>query len=1034
MTDIVFDPYLFLRTPALSYEDYNEAALIKILDTDFFRSAIFFASESLYEALAAKQFNYHLLDEKVKFSLQKYFNRMCFRPTPFGMFSAFSSLAWSDSYDEPKTVLQDAHKVHINPDFQFTTELARKMERSGKFTDVRYFPNNSIYAIKGEKRYLTDRFDEKRKKTEYFVNSFEGNRVLNKLLIFSKEGKTRVDLINWLGDFVDERADAEAYVGDLIDGGLLISELYPNMTGPKYFGRVAEIAGRHQNDNEFAREILLYRQLLSELENGFAPGGHVITDSPLYSSFRGKFKSMFYVVMGKPVQGDLDKKYQDIIREGLFCLSKITGEGQPRALTNFASKFRARFEGQEVPLLLALDREAGVGYEGLEANLFNSELLEGVQLEPRSNATNFNWTPTHELFLSKLVSAKNNGPIEITAEDLKKLKDTDALKTPPSFSVIFRPYGEKVWIEQAGGCTATALLGRFSLFSEEVKAQTAHIAKVEEKTNPDVVFAEISCFNDEHAANINSNAGIRKYEIPIGVHSTYPPENVISLADLVVSVRNNRILLRSKKHSKMLVPRLSSAFNYNRSELTVFRFLCDLQSHGLKVNYGFDLRALLPGLNFYPRVEYGKCILYPATWILSQQDITEITGGPASGGFKKIAKKIGLQKYFGLTEGDNQLLFDRDDPAAIDLFIKTIRAKPHATLTEVFIDKRAQVCDQNGRAYVAQFIASLVAAAPVYIQQHEYSTSKKRGTLKRVYLPGDEWLYFKIYCHHAAANSILLDDIAKIVKRLKKQNLLKNWFFIRYADPDEHLRVRLKIDPENAAKVIRYFERQIRRPVERGSASNVIMDTYKREIERYGEKTMEYAEQVFNASSNLIINFLGSPRKRMTALSEFHFAIVSVDVLLDAYFHENSKKTEVSRLLYEGMRKEFDDSKQLKVQMDSKYREYAAVFNNLQKIRPAVVSVAGKSQFENYTYVLNTLHTVYPGIRHGTLTRLAGDLIHMHLNRLFSDRQRGHEFVIYYLLQKYYASVEARRNKSGLTFSHTFKGFGMDEVEEFVLK
>jgi hypothetical protein len=66
--------------------------------------------------------------------------------------------------------------------------------------------------------------------------------------------------------------------------------------------------------------------------------------------------------------------------------------------------------------------------------------------------------------------------------------------------------------------------------------------------------------------------------------------------------------------------------------------------------------------------------------------------------------------------------------------------------------------------------------------------------------------------------------------------------------------------------------------------------------------------------------------------------------------------------------------------------------------------------------------------------KLAGDLIHMHLNRLFNDKQRNHEFIIYYLLYKHYLSVEARKGKRVLSFSPAFKGPGVDHIDDVVFK
>src|SRR6185503_2468222 len=293
------------------------------------------------------------------------------------------------------------------------------MEQSGEFENVKYFPNSAIYGMKGEKRYLTERFDHKKKKTEFYINSFEPNRLLNRLLNYCRGGKTRAELISYLCDFVDDPADAKSYLCDLINEGLLITELYPNMTGDKYFDRLVAIASEHHGDSGLAHEVQQLENLLTRMlpEDDLALDG--INGSELYTRARKNFKSVFYVGYQKNSSSALDKKHQDSIRDGLACLAKIAPETTQKSLDKFMTRFRARFEDQEVPLLLALDREAGIGYEGLEANLVTSELLDGIQLDLQLSTLSFSWTPVHELFLSKLVAVNDRGAIVISEADLE---------------------------------------------------------------------------------------------------------------------------------------------------------------------------------------------------------------------------------------------------------------------------------------------------------------------------------------------------------------------------------------------------------------------------------------------------------------------------------------------------------------------------------------------------------------------------------------------------------------------------------------
>jgi thiopeptide-type bacteriocin biosynthesis protein len=1034
MRRLIFNSYLFLRTPALSCSDHKPSALPDLIKDHFFQSAIFFASESLYMELKRCNFSYDVLDNKVKLSLLKYLNRMCYRPTPFGMFSAFTSLNWNLFDDTQKCILDEHREVFINPDFQFTVEIARRMAHSGEFSGVKYFLNSTIYAIKGEKRYLVQHYDPEKNKTDFFIKSFDSNRILNKLISFCDDGRTQNELILWLGAFVDDKEEVKSYLNDLIEEGLLIPELFPNMSGEMYFERLVKIAKEHGNETGLMTGMLDYERLLQGMRASTGPDLKKLAENPLYSHGSKKFKSMFYVASERESGSRIDKKYQEVIKRGLECLAKINVDEPQKSLSNFSGKFRSRYEDQEIPILQALDHEAGIGYEGLENNSFSSELLDGIQLDLHSSSLNFNWTSVHEYFLSKLVEIKSDEPIIITDLEIAGIKDPSQRKIPPSFSVIFRLFGEKVWIELAGGCTATALPGRFTLFSDRVLEEVRYMAMVEEKSNEEVVFAEISCFHDDHSANINSNGGIRLYEIPIGVHSTYNKSNIIHLSDLLISVINNQIILRSKRLNKIVIPRLSSAFNYTRSELTVFRFLCDLQYQGLKSNFNFDLRGLLPGLKYYPRVEYSGCILFPATWILGTEEVNELSSDAGFINFCLLAKKIRLKQQFALTEGDNHLTFDKDDHESVSLFLQVIKNKQQVILQEAFIDGQSHVRDGDGKPFVGQFVAAVFADEVSYPQRAPSKVKQSRVTAKRVYLPGDEWIYFKLYGHPATANGILVKDIRRIIARLRKQNILKNWFFIRYADPETHLRVRLQINPKDSARVMSYFERSLRTQVERGSINTILLDTYKRELERYGNDTIEFAERIFCASSDLIVNYLKNIRQSETGFSELHMAIISLDALLNILLRENTEKIALLKLMHENMKQEFGDNKQLKFQLDSKYREHSAFFGNINQSKSTVIQLAGVREFDTYLKALKALKAKVQNSGPEKLMTLAGDIIHMQLNRLFNDRQRNHEFIIYYLLHKYYLSVEARKGKSLLSFSPALQGFGVNQVNKSLFK
>ena len=134
------------------------------------------------------------------------------------------------------------------------------------------------------------------------------------------------------------------------------------------------------------------------------------------------------------------------------------------------------------------------------------------------------------------------------------------------------------------------------------------------------------------------------------------------------------------------------------------------------------------------------------------------------------------------------------------------------------------------------------------------------------------------------------------------------------------------------------------------------------------------------------------------------------------------------------MRHEFDDSKQVKMQLDNKYREYSFFINNMSKNQLEITGIAGKKEYTAYLNALTRLKSNARLFFPGKLMKLAADVIHMHLNRLFNEKQRSHEFVIYYLLYKYYLSVKARKEKELLNFPPAPKRSAVNQMNEAVFK
>src|SRR4029078_12745413 len=104
----------------------------------------------------------------------------------------------------------------------------------------------------------------------------------------------------------------------------------------------------------------------------------------------------------------------------------------------------------------------------------------------------------------------------------------------------------------------------------------------EEAHDADKIYAEVIHLPEARTGNVLMRPQLRKHEIVYMGNGSVPFAQQIMLADLLVSVRNNSVVLRSKKFNKEIIPRLSTAHNFGSGSLPVYKFLCDLQFQQLR--------------------------------------------------------------------------------------------------------------------------------------------------------------------------------------------------------------------------------------------------------------------------------------------------------------------------------------------------------------------------------------------------------------------------------------------------------------------
>lgn len=147
-------------------------------------------------------------------------------------------------------------------------------------------------------------------------------------------------------------------------------------------------------------------------------------------------------------------------------------------------------------------------------------------------------------------------------------------------------------------------MGRFAHINKEIEELVRAIVAKEQELIPNVIFAEVVHSPEARIGNIlSSRPHIRDYEILYISDSDLPKDQLILLSDLMLSVKQGRLFLRSKRLNKEILPRLTSAHNYRNLTMPVYHFLCDMQIQSGRFGLFFNLGQQIENeFSFIPRV------------------------------------------------------------------------------------------------------------------------------------------------------------------------------------------------------------------------------------------------------------------------------------------------------------------------------------------------------------------------------------------------------------------------------------------------
>ena len=761
-----FNNFLF-RTPLLPVNVFfqemeklekNEGYWKQFLQNTLIQEAIFLASPVLHDEIEKFIFGYLTKEkdiEKLKCAVLRYFSRMTSRCTPFGLFAGFSLGKFEEAestkarrHEGKKTEESTSHSSFLIPqlanyqrytrlDMHYLCALAQDIGRNAWIQqNVKYYPNTSLYVLGNKLRYVEYFYKESGR--VHKISSVDFSEYVDYIVTFAQKGATFQELVSEIINMLPEEnistEEATYFITELINNQILVNDLDPEITGKDFFVQLLrvlqEIPDSSVNDgNNNGRDAInrvstgathlsallkqMDKQQIGKALHLYKEAEEVVkTTATAYEK-----NYLFQVDMFKPTENaTLNNKIAEEILEAIALMNRITIASKETVLQKFSDNFYERYEAREMPLLMVLDVESGIGYPVSKGDI--SPLLEGYFLPNKEDAqSELIWNKIQSILHKKLINNyKEDGhAVEFTDKDFESIAINweDLPQTFSCMCELITSHSSSLtphfYVHSAGGSSAANILGRFCHVHDKLEEYVKEITHFESSQHQDVIYAEIVHLPESRLGNILLRPVLREYEIPYLAKSSVSLDYQIPLSDLYIMRRRGRIVLRSKRLNKEIIPRLSTAHNYSMNAMPVYHFLCDLQTQGLRGVVGFNWGVLSQEFDFLPRAVYKNTILFLATWKVKTDDFKVFIGKQTDQEIKqKIQawrKERKIPQLVLLTEGDNELLVDFENVLSIKMLFSAIKKRPEFELKEFLFDMENSVIrDDEGNPFTNEFI------------------------------------------------------------------------------------------------------------------------------------------------------------------------------------------------------------------------------------------------------------------------------------------------------------------------------------------
>ena len=988
-----------VRLPIYPYNEFTkinqENFLNEILENDFFLYQIAVSSPHFYNEIKN--------ENKIKsnYAVLKYYSRACNRCTPFGIFAG-NLIINTNSDNNHETAIIDDYDEIIRLDSALVYKLLYFFDNSIR-NDCSYFSNTSAYEIVGQIRYIDYILNENGFRA-YKLSAINANPILKEIIKQGRSARTIQEYIDIvLKVFPDfSNAEVESYLVELIEANFLRSEIDYFSIGDRtteealvdffkqkskqkeyiFIKNILDDISAIPTIKDYRSKLYHYTNLINGLKNNFKSKSYFHHD--VYFKTKQKFS--------------LNNKQKKLIQQGyeVIQLLKDNDISTNSRLQTFTQAFYEKYENNPVSLTEALDVEIGIGYGNLlkNSNIGRNPLIEGLHIFSNINqdSSTLKWNNRDNFFINKIKST-NNKIVILSQNDLMFFKKDEnkkeILNTPTTTlkcSIYKNDNKDVIHMISVNG-SASKIIGRFTN-NEDIKVLAKEITEYEQVFFKNHTLAEIIHIPENKIGNIVQRNIKREAEIPYLSNPTN--SNSIFVDNLYLQYINGTLNIFDKITKKNIIPIFSNAFNSQYpSNLPIIDFLLDVQDqYNIKNNAYLNVEKYLKFYNHIPRFQYlDNIILSLEMWRLTIDDFINCNSD-----IDEYIKSLKVPRFFYIVEDDNTLLIDSGNNEMREILLSELKKKKELIITE-FLDESFSSVFKNDLS--KSFSNEIII--PVKLNSRESAShinNFKLTKIKQEFFPNSEWIYYKIIVAQNFSNELII-ELINYCEHLKSENIIETFFYIKYFSPDFHIRLRIRSKNTFQQHIYNNIDKILKKYISKKIISKVQIDTYCRELARYGYEKITLFEDIFQGDSILCKAILKKTISDENSLWKYTISSILgyckllglvdeqlVDFSTKMYknlsneFYHNSNTNKEYNFRYKTIEKEI-----IEIIKDEKNKYNSFFISNIASIKEDTILYLKKRSNEEKFYYLDSI-------------------IHMHIIRTVNSQNRFYEMLMYFFLKK----------------------------------